>query len=149
MTQLTVRNPEYEAKVRTSFAGQGLMEHLGASMTRVEPGLVEIEAPFRDELSQQQGFFHGGGTTALVDSACGYAALTLMTATSEVLTIELKINLFAPAYGDRLLARGRVVRSGRTITVCHGDAYAVGPSGEEHCATMITMMRVEATTSPD
>ena len=93
MTQMTVRNPDFEAKVRSSFAGQGLMEHLGATMTRVEPGFVEIEAPFRDELSQQQGFFHGGGTTALVDSACGYAALTLMSADSEVLTIELKVNL--------------------------------------------------------
>jgi uncharacterized protein (TIGR00369 family) len=139
-----VRNEAYESLVRSSFASQGLMTHLGAVITTVEPGHVEIEVPFRPELTQQHGLFHGGVTTAIVDSACGYSALTLMAPGSEVLTVEFKINLFAPARGDRLVARGRVVRSGRTITVCQGDAYAVTPAGETHCATMVaTMMRVE------
>ena len=141
---MVARNPGYEHLVRSSFAQQGLMTYYGAVLTRVEPGAVEIEVPFRAELTQQQGFFHGGVTTAIVDTACGYSALTLMPAGSEVLTVEFKINLFAPARGDRLVARGRVLRSGRTITVCHGDAYAVTADGEVHCATMTaTLIRVD------
>lgn len=146
----TPRNPDAEAVVRRSFAAQGLMATLGARLTAVEPGLVEIEVPYAAGLSQQHGHFHAGVTTSIVDSACGYAALSLMPAGSEVLSVEFKINLFAPARGDRLVARGRVVRSGRTITVCQGDAYAVAAGGdgtptETHCATMVaTMMRVDA-----
>jgi uncharacterized protein (TIGR00369 family) len=144
MSQLTARNPEFAAVVRDSFARQGLMATLGAELTVVEPGHVTIAVPFDDRLSQQQGFFHGGVTTSIVDSSCGYSALTLMAAGSEVLTVEFKINLFAPAAGERLIARGRVVRGGRTITVCQGDAYAVRGGTETHCATMVaTMMRVE------
>ena len=152
MTGMVARNPDYEDLVRSSFAQQGLMAYYGAELTRVEPGHVEIEVQFRSELSQQQGFFHGGVTTAIVDPACGYSALTLMPAGSEVLSVEFKVNLFAPARGDRLVARGRVLRSGRTITVCHGDAYAVTADGEVHCATMTaTMIRVDSprTTSND
>lgn len=152
MSQLTVRNPEFEAVVRGSFAQQGLMSHLGATLRSVAPGAVEVEVGFRDELTQQQGFFHGAVTTAIADTACGYSALTLMPAGSEVLSVEFKINLFAPARGERLIARGQVIRSGRTITVCHGDVYAVtgGMEGaiqggvESHCATMTaTMIRVD------
>ncbi len=147
MSQFTVRNPDFEAVVRGSFAQQGLMTHLGATMGAVEPGSVEIEVPFRPELTQQQGFFHGAVTTAIVDTACGYSALTLMPAGSEVLTVEFKVNLFAPAKGERLVARGRVVRSGRTITVCHGDVYAVAAGAETHCAVMTTtMIRVDLPT---
>ncbi len=142
MTQ--VRNPDFQAVVTDSFAQQGLMAHLGAELTRVEPGEVQIEVAFREQLSQQQGFFHGAVTSAITDSACGYSALTLMPVGSEVLTVEFKVNLFAPARGERLLARGRVMRSGRTITVCHGDAYAVTAGKETHCATMTaTMIRVD------
>ena len=130
--------------MRESFAKQGLMATLGARLSLVEPGHVEIEVPYDEKLSQQQGLFHGGVTTSIVDSSCGYSALTLMAAGSEVLTVEFKINLFAPAAGERLVARGRVVRGGRTITVCQGDAYAVRGGTETHCATMVaTMMRVE------
>ena len=145
MAEQVVRNPGYEDLVRSSFARQGLMAHLGAELTRVEPGLVEVVVPYRAELTQQQGFFHGGVTSSVVDTACGYSALTLMAAGSEVLTVEFKVNLFAPARGDRLVARGRVLRSGRTITVCQGDAYGVTADGELHCATMVaTMIRVDA-----
>ncbi|GAB2674795.1 PaaI family thioesterase [Thalassiella azotivora] len=145
MPEPTVRNPDYEADVRASFDRQGLMATLGARLVRVEPGAVEIEVPHRAELTQQQGFLHAGVTTSAVDSACGYAAHTLMVPGSEVLSVEFKINLLAPAVGERLVARGRVVRSGRTITVCQGDAYAVTGDREVHCATMTaTMMRVDA-----
>ena len=144
MAQHSPRNPDFAQVVRASFAQQGLMTTFGAQLTAVEPGRVAIEVPFADGLSQQQGLFHGGVTTSIVDSACGYAALTRMPAGSEVLTVEFKINLFAPARGDRLVARGRVVRGGRTITVCQGDAYAVADGVETHCATMVaTMMRIE------
>lgn len=144
MTPLAVRNPDFDAVVRGSFAQQGLMSHLGARMTGVEPGAVQIEVGFRPQLSQQQGYFHGAVTSAIVDSACGYSALTLMPAGSEVLTVEFKINLFAPAHGQLLIARARVIRSGRTVTVCHGDAYVVDGETETHCATMTsTMIRVE------
>lgn len=145
MTQMVVRNPDFEARVRASFAEQGLMTTFGARLTKVEPGMVEIEVAFREGLTQQHGLFHGGVTTSIADSACGYAAYTLMPPGSEVLSVEFKINLFAPARGDTLVARGRVVRSGRTITVCQGDVYAAGPGGEVHCATMVaTMMRIDA-----
>ena len=144
MTQMTVRNPNFETVVRSSFARQGLMSHLGAVLTAVGPGAVEIEVAYRPELTQQHGYFHAAVTTAIVDTACGYSALTLMPAASEVLTVELKINLIAPAEGERLIARGRVIRSGRTITVCQGDAYGLRDGVQTHCATLTTtMMRVD------
>lgn len=145
METVAASNPNYQEVVRASFAVQGLMAHFGAKLSRVEPGAVDLEVPFRSELSQQHGFFHGGVTTALVDTACGYAALTLMPAGSEVLSLEFKVNLLAPARGDRLVARGRVLRSGRTVTVCQGDVCVVSAAGELHCATMLaTMVRVDA-----
>jgi uncharacterized protein (TIGR00369 family) len=144
MTDMVVRNAEFEGVVRSSFAEQGLMSLFDARLTRVEPGSVEIEVPFRGDLTQQHGLFHGGVSTAIADTACGYSALTLMPEGSEVLSVEFKINLFAPARGDRLVARGRVLRSGRTITVCEGDVFAVGAEGETYCASMMaTMMRVD------
>ncbi|QIK68657.1 PaaI family thioesterase [Nocardioides sp. HDW12B] len=121
------------------------MTLLGASLVEVAPGHVEIEVVPRPELSQQQSFLHAGVTTTILDSACGYAGLTLMPAGSEVLTVELKVNLLAPAAGDRVVARGRVVRSGRTLTVAQGDAYAVTGGDEVHCATITaTLIRVDA-----
>jgi len=142
---MIARNPDYEAVVRASFAVQGLMAHYGAELARVEAGAVDIAVPFCAALSQQHGYFHAGVTSAIADTACGYAALTLMPAGSEVLTVEFKINLLAPARGDELVARGRVVRSGRTLTVCQGDVYGVGAEGELHCATMVaTVIRVSA-----
>ncbi len=139
------RNPDFERLVRSSFDRQGLMGHLGARLTRVEAGAVDIEVPFRPELAQQHGYFHAGVTSSVVDTACGYAALTLMPESSEVLTIEFKVNLLAPAVGQALVARGRVVRAGRTITVCQGDAFGVTAEGQVHCATMTaTTIRVAA-----
>lgn len=120
---------QYAERVRASFERQQVMHLLGAKLTRVEPGLVEIVLPFRDDLTQQHGFLHAGIVTTIVDSACGYAALSLMPEGTGVLTIEYKVNLMAPARGSRFVARGRVLRAGRNITVCAGDVLSV-PEGE-------------------
>lgn len=116
---------EGEARVRTSFSQQGLMRHLGAVLTDVLPGRVSIQLPFREELTQQNGYFHAGSTSAIADSAGGYAGFTLFPPNSSVLTIEFKINLLAPARGDYLEAIGTVVRSGRTLTICQLEVIAV------------------------
>lgn len=138
-------HPQFDALVRASFERQGIMRTLGAELTRVLPGQVDIAVPYREGLTQQHGYFHAGVATTLVDSACGYAALTLMPEGSEVLSVEFKINFLAPARGEFLRAEGRVLRSGRTITVCHGDVYAVADGAQTLCATMIaTMIRVDS-----
>jgi uncharacterized protein (TIGR00369 family) len=111
-------DPDFESRVRASFARQGIMTLLGARMIKVEPGEVAIELPFRADLSQQHGFFHAGVTSTIADSAGGYAGFTLFPADASVLTVEFKINLLAPAKGDRLVATGRVIKPGRTLTIC-------------------------------
>jgi uncharacterized protein (TIGR00369 family) len=121
-----VRNPDFERAVRGSFARQGLMATLGAELLHIEPGRVEIALATRPELSQQHGYLHAGAIVATIDSACGYAAMTLMPPERDVLSVEFKINLLAPAAGDRFIAWGDVVRSGRTLTVCRGGLSAVG-----------------------
>ena len=137
------RDPAYESRVRASFARQRAMHTIGASLVRVEPGKVQVELPFRDDLTQQHGFLHAGIVTTLVDSACGYAALTLMDADAGVLSVEYKVNLLAPAVGDRMRAIGRVIKPGRTLIVCTGEVTAVR-SGTESLVTIMqaTMMAV-------
>jgi uncharacterized protein (TIGR00369 family) len=136
-------DPACESRVRTSFDAQPAMATIGARLTRVAPGEVDVELPFRADLTQQHGFLHAGIVAAALDSACGYAAFTLMPADAGVLSIEFKVNLLAPAQGERILVRGRVVRAGRTISVCQGDAFAVRDGQERHVATMTaTMMTV-------
>ncbi|RAH96097.1 DUF4442 domain-containing protein [Acuticoccus sediminis] len=115
---------ETERRIRDSFGRQGLMAHLGATLHEVRHGLVSIRMPFRAELSQQHGYFHAGGTSAIADSAGGYAAYTTFPAASSVLTVELKINLLNPAYGEALEARGTVIKAGRTLTVCQIEVFA-------------------------
>ncbi|QDL94056.1 PaaI family thioesterase (plasmid) [Paroceanicella profunda] len=117
-------DPEAEARVRDSFARQGLMAHLGARLSRVAHGLVCIALPYRPELTQQHGYFHAGGTSSIADSAGGYAGLTVFPPGSEVLTVEFKLNLLAPAQGTHLVAEGRVLRAGRTLTVCQLEVSA-------------------------
>lgn len=112
------KDPAFAARVRDSFNRQGAMQLLGAKLDRLEPGVVEIGLEHRPELTQQHGFFHAGILATIADSAGGYAAYSLMPAGSTVLTVEYKINLLAPADGHRLRARGMVVKSGRTLTVC-------------------------------
>jgi uncharacterized protein (TIGR00369 family) len=124
-------DPDFVARVKMSFARQGFMALLGARITRVEPGMVEIEAPFRADLTQQHGYFHAGVTSAIADTAGGYSGYTLFPADSSVLTVEFKINLLAPARGNRLRATGRVVKSGRTLTVCALEVHALSGEGDE------------------
>ncbi|PWR24908.1 PaaI family thioesterase [Zavarzinia aquatilis] len=116
---------DIEARVRESFARQGLMQHLGARVDRVEPGFVRIVMPYGEHLTQQHGFFHAGGTSAIADSAGGYAGLTMFPEDASVLTVEFKVNLVAPARGEQLEAEGRVIRSGRTLTICQLEVFAV------------------------
>ncbi|HKW10534.1 MAG TPA: PaaI family thioesterase [Gemmatimonadaceae bacterium] len=136
-------DPEYTTRVRLSFGEQRAMAMIGASLGTVAPGAVDVVLPFRDDLTQQDGFLHAGIVAAIADSSCGYAAYTLMPASARVLSIEFKLNLLAPAVGERLEARGRVIRSGSTITVCRADVAAITGESEKLVATMIgTMMCV-------
>jgi uncharacterized protein (TIGR00369 family) len=133
-----IQDPEYRRRVQESFARQGLMKHLGAELVSLQPGGAEIRVPFRPELTQQHGYFHAGVTGAVADSACGYAAYTLMAADATVLTVEYKINLLSPADGDELIARARVVRSGKTLKICTADVIVRKDGAESHCATMLS-----------
>ena len=130
------RNPEWEATVRASFARQKVMNLIGAEIGALAPGHCEIRLPFRDDLTQQNGFFHAGITGTIVDSAGGYAGLTLMPAGAEVLTVEFKLNLLAPADGDLLVAEGQVLKSGRNLVITRGEVYAIRNGKATHCATM-------------
>lgn len=143
MMKFDPRDPSFETRVRASFARQRAMQTIGARLVRVEPGEVELELPFRDDLTQQHGFLHAGIVTALADSACGYAALSLMDRESAVLSVEYKVNLLAPAVGDRMRAVGRVIKSGRTLMVCVGEVIAVSGESESVVTVMQgTMMAV-------
>jgi uncharacterized protein (TIGR00369 family) len=136
------RNPRFEQAVRDSFAAQQLMGTIGARLARVAVGEVEIRAPFRPDLTQQHGFLHAGVVTSALDSACGYAAFSLMPAGAGVLSVEFKTNLLTPARGDELIARGRVVRAGRTVTVCQADAFMRTGADETLTATMLATMMI-------
>ena len=137
------RDPAWEARIRASFARQALMTTMGARLHAMAPGEVAIALPFRAELTQQHGYLHAGAVAAVVDSACGYAALSLMDPDAAVLSIEFKVNMLAPAAGERFLARGRVVRSGRTITVCAGELVTERDGASALVAVMqATMMAV-------
>lgn len=127
---------DFADRVRDSFARQGAMHTLGASLGLVAPGAVDIELPWAAALTQQHGFLHAGMVSTALDSACGYAGFTLMAADAAVLTIEFKINLLAPAKGQRFRMEGRVIKPGRTITVTEGRAYAVDNGQEKLIATM-------------
>jgi uncharacterized protein (TIGR00369 family) len=130
------RNPDWEATVRGSFARQGVMNLIGAEMGALAPGHCEIRLRYREDLTQQNGFFHAGITSTIVDSAGGYAGLTLMPAGSDVLTVEFKLNLLAPADGDYLVAEGQILKTGRNLVVARGEVYAIKNGVATHCATM-------------
>jgi uncharacterized protein (TIGR00369 family) len=130
--------PDFEARTRDSFARQAAMATLGAELTRVEPGAVDLAMTHRQALTQQHGFLHAGVVATALDSACGYAAFTLMPAEAAVLTIEFKVNLLAPARGPLFRFEGRVTKAGRTISVVDGRAWQrAAPDGEE---TLIATM---------
>ena len=130
-------NPNYVEEIRTSFARQAIMQLIGAELGRVEPGFVEITLPYRKDLTQQHGYLHAGIVSTIADSACGYAAFSLMPANSEVLSVEFKVNLLRPAKGLSFLARSGVIKAGRTLSVVSVDVFAVSEVGEEQLiATM-------------
>jgi len=132
-------------RVRNSFAQQQFMTTLGASLRSVKPGAVEIEMLFRAELTQQDGFTHAGAITSVLDSACGYAALSVAPEGANVLSVEFKVNLLSPAVGERFVARALVKRAGRQISVCSADAFAVRGKEEKLVATMLaTIITVPA-----
>jgi uncharacterized protein (TIGR00369 family) len=145
MNSFQPRDPNFEQRVRASFDRQRFMATLGAELERVQPGDVAIAIPFRDDLVQQHGFLHAGVVTSVVDSACGYAALTLMKPGVAVLSVEFKINLLAPAAGSRFRATGRVLRAGKTLTICGGEIVAMdaGTPGPPIAVMQATMMAVE------
>jgi uncharacterized protein (TIGR00369 family) len=134
---------DFQSRVRASFARQRVMETIGAQLTRVESGVVEITLPYRADLTQQHGFVHAGIVATILDSACGYAAFSLMPPDVAVLTIEYKINLMRPAQGERFVARAKVVKAGKTLSVCTGDVIAQSQGSGHVVATMLaTIMAV-------
>ena len=143
MKDFTATDPDFVKRVRKSFDAQGIMDHIGATLTLIEPGVCEIKLPYSDAVSQQHGFFHGGVIGTIADSAGGYAAFGLMDAEDGILTVEYKLNLMAPADGDLLVARGQVVRAGRTLTVARAEVGVVKNGVEVACAAMQqTLMRI-------
>jgi uncharacterized protein (TIGR00369 family) len=131
-----LKDPDFENRVRANFLEQRVMTLIGAELITVEPGLVEIGIRSRADLTQQDGFIHAGIVTTVLDSACGYAAYTLMPAASSVLSVEFKVNLLSPATGELVVARAEVKRAGKLLTVCTADAIADG----KICATMLATM---------
>jgi len=134
---------EMRSRIGESFLRQRFMQHIGAELLRVDPGEVEIGITRNDALLQQHGFLHAGVVSAILDSACGYAALSVMDAESGVLSVEFKTNLLAPAAGERFVATGTVLKAGRTLTVCRGEAFALDGGARRLIAAMqATMMSV-------
>jgi len=131
------RDPEFEQRVRDSFARQHVMSFLGATLDDVSPGYAQISLPYRPELSQQHGFFHGGIVGTIADSAAGYAGYTLMPRDASVLTVEYKLNLMAPADGDELIARGRVIRPGKNLVVTEADVFVRRDGEERQCGVLL------------
>jgi len=133
----TPANPDFAARVRDSFARQPFMSYIGARLTALAPGFCEVTADYRHELTQQHGFVHGGVLASIADSAAGYAAFSLMPAEASILTVEYKLNLLRPGHGEAMIARGRVLKPGRTLTVVQADVYARRGSGEEQVASSL------------
>lgn len=135
------RNPSFAEEIKQSFAQQTIMGLIGAQLSRVEPGVVEITLPYRADLAQQHGYLHAGIVTTIADSACGYAAYSLMPRNSQVLSVEFKVNLLRPAKGETFLAVAEVVKSGKTLTVVRADVFGVEENGKrELVATMLGTM---------
>ena len=140
MSRFQTPNPDYAVRVRESFARQAFMAHIGAVLSDVTPGRCVIDLPYREELTQQHGFFHGGIIGTLADNACGYAAFTLAPADASILTVEYKMNIVSPGDGEQLVARADVVRPGRSLVVCRCDVLAVKNGTEKLAATALATM---------
>jgi uncharacterized protein (TIGR00369 family) len=130
-------DPQFVSRVRASFARQPMMQTIGATLETVAPGRADIGLPFRSDLTQQHGYLHAGVVATIADSACGYAAYTLMPAGASVLTVEYKINLLSPATGEHFIARASVIRAGRTLTIVQADVFASANGDERRTATML------------
>ena len=132
----TAADPDYEMRVRDSFSRQPAMGLIGARISHIAPGAVDLELPHRDDLTQQHGFLHGGIVSMIADTAGGYAGYTLFPAEASVLTVEYKLNLLAPGQGETYVAEGRVVKAGRTLCVTIGEVYAIHDGKRVLCALM-------------
>jgi uncharacterized protein (TIGR00369 family) len=135
-------NPEFEAVVRESFSRQTMMASLGAGIVRIAPGEVDLRLPWTSAFCQQNGYLHAGAIASVADSANGYAAYSLAPPETDVLAVEFKINLLAPAKGTEFLACGRVLRPGRTLTVCLAEVFAVEGAERKPIATMLSTVIV-------
>ncbi len=134
-------NPAFIEETTLSFKQQALMETIGARLSRIEPGLVEITLPYRADLTQHHGYLHAGIVTTIADTACGYAAFSLMPAGANVLSVEFKVNMLRPAQGKEFVARAEVIKSGRTLTVVKADVLGIGvEDSEQLVATMHATM---------
>lgn len=134
------KDENFVEKVREIFAAQAVMQFIGAELTRIEAGEVEIILPYRQGFTQQNGFIHAGIITTIADSACGYAAFSLMPKGADVLSVEFKVNLLSPAIGEKFLAKGKVLRAGKTIFVVQGDVFAIKEGQEKLVSTMLGTM---------
>jgi len=137
---LETRDPDWDQKVRASFARQTFMDTIGGRIAALSPGHCEVELPFRGDLCQQNGYLHGGVITAIAANAAGYAAFSLMPPNSSLLGVEYKINLLDPAAGERFIARGRVLKPGRTLFVVECDVEAETAGKRKLIAKMLTTM---------
>jgi uncharacterized protein (TIGR00369 family) len=140
MSSFQIQDADFERRVRESFSRQHVMSMIGASLSRVEPGAVDIVLPYRDDLTQQDGYLHAGILTTVADSACGYAAYTLMPAGAAVLSVEFKVNLLRPAAAEVFVAEARVLKAGKTLTVTRGDVYGMEAGETKLVATMLATM---------
>ena len=149
MPNFLIRNPDYITRTHASFKRQYFMETLGAHISDLDAGYCEVQLSYAKNLTQQHGYFHGGLIGTLADNAGGYAAFTLMNATDSVLTIEYKLNIMAPANGEFLVARGKVLRPGRRVTVAQTDVFSVKDGVESLCATSLGTFMVLPNTSDE
>lgn len=145
MTEFIVQMPDYQDRVRANFGAQAFMKTIGARITHLAPGAVDLTLDKRDDLCQQHGFVHAGVTTALLDSAAGYAAYSLFKPGEDVLTTEFKVNLLRPANGITLVAKARVLKPGKTLTVCRSDVFAHRDGKDVMIATaLLSMMAINS-----
>lgn len=139
------RNPDYVRRVREAFAGQAMLAALGVELCRIEPGFCELQLPYRQDISQNHGYFHGGAIATLADVSGGFAGWSLLPEGMWIVTVEYKTNMVAPGRGERLIGRGRVVRAGRSLTTTEIEILAVEQGRETLCATALqTLMAVRA-----
>jgi uncharacterized protein (TIGR00369 family) len=148
-THWKVQDSEFESKIRRSLARQRMMTTLGARLVHLAPGEVDLQAPFAPEFGQQNGFWHAGAVASLADSANGYAAFSLAPPGTDVLAVEFKINLLARARGQEFLAQGRVVRPGRTLTVCQAEVFAIEGAERTLIATMLSTLIIRSVPAQD